>query len=312
MNEYRHINMAPNPRLRPSSRSYLRSSAHHLGWMGFHLVMLDLNTYVAYRLAPETFGSPHMVGGDFSAWCGDLARVTGIPKPLVRLFWTLNLAHTNCQGLCCSWHILAVVGVATGVYLDEEWPKIMRKPFLSTSLNELWGTRYHQILKVGGGTVSLSSGHLPPPGETVRPPRSTDPRPRRLHPLGPVAHRDLLPAQTRGRRLAVPLFLRVLWPWVYRRATVLPVHGEAGRWCVGRGLDVGVCPGGEHPGGGSRVVERVGGDDAGRARGGPEDESCGLGGRLVGHWVQAMIVLGRVGLCIDVYVTTFHLHHPSS
>jgi hypothetical protein len=148
LNDYRHINMPPNPPLRASTRGCFRSVLYHFSWMFFHLLCLDLSTYPAFRLAPNTFGSAFHVGGDFSQWCTDLAASSGIPRPFVWDFWMLILAMNTYQGMACIWHVVALVGVGSGAYLDEEWPKMMDKPWLSTSLNELWGRRYHQTLRV--------------------------------------------------------------------------------------------------------------------------------------------------------------------
>ena len=147
LDEARHINMPPNPPIR-AGRSYLRAVLYHLAFAYIHLLFIDISTYPAYRLAPDSFGSPHLVGGDFGRWCTDLASSTGIPRPMIWSLWALNIAMTVYQGMASVSHTTALVAIASGVYLDEEWPKVLRKPWLSTSLNELWSKRYHQTLRV--------------------------------------------------------------------------------------------------------------------------------------------------------------------
>lgn len=44
-------------------------------------------------------------------------------------------------------------GVGSGIWLEEEWPKLLNRPYLSTSINEMWGKRYHQV----SDTVTIHS-----------------------------------------------------------------------------------------------------------------------------------------------------------
>lgn len=44
--------------------------------------------------------------------------------------------------------LFALVGVGSGLYNGEEWPKSFNEPLKSTSLNEFWGKRYHQLMRV--------------------------------------------------------------------------------------------------------------------------------------------------------------------
>jgi hypothetical protein len=43
------------------------------------------------------------------------------------------------------WHISAILGIGSGVWVDEEWVELMDRPWKATSLSELWGKRYHQV-----------------------------------------------------------------------------------------------------------------------------------------------------------------------
>ncbi|CAD6580694.1 MAG: hypothetical protein TREMPRED_002807 [Tremellales sp. Tagirdzhanova-0007] len=162
INEYRHINEPPNPTLR-ITRSYAQSMRHHLLYMQWHLFLMDLATYAAFRMAPETIGSPNLVGGDVRQVCRDLAMTTGLPELLWWMFWTMISAMVNYQGMATIWHILSAIGIGSGLYLDEEWPKLMHKPWLSTSLNEFWGKRYHQILRDFYLLLATPFSYLPRP-----------------------------------------------------------------------------------------------------------------------------------------------------
>ena len=123
---------------------------HHLGYMYLHLLGIDLCTYPAHRIAPDTFGSPLPVRGDFHAWCAELANAWGVLTVLVRYFWTITLAMITYQGMCCVFHMSAVVGIGSGLYIDEEYPKFADKPWMSTSLNEFWSKRWQQAVRVSG------------------------------------------------------------------------------------------------------------------------------------------------------------------
>lgn len=48
-------------------------------------------------------------------------------------------------GMSLVWHPAAILAIVSGIWIPEEWPKVMNKPWMSTSLNELWGKRYHQV-----------------------------------------------------------------------------------------------------------------------------------------------------------------------
>lgn len=50
-----------------------------------------------------------------------------------------------CAGTMGTYHMFALIGVGSGVWIDEEWPRFMDQPWKSDSLNDLWGKRYHQV-----------------------------------------------------------------------------------------------------------------------------------------------------------------------
>jgi hypothetical protein len=47
--------------------------------------------------------------------------------------------------MMATFHLFALVGVGSGIWIDEEWPEFMDEPWKSDSLNDLWGKRYHQV-----------------------------------------------------------------------------------------------------------------------------------------------------------------------
>jgi hypothetical protein len=109
------------------------------------MFLFDLFTYLPFRIAPTTFGSPELVGGDFTSWCANLAASSGVPVGSVWLFWGVCLAGIVYVGQGLTFHLLATILVASGLYRSEEWPDLYDKPFTSTSLRELWSVRYSQV-----------------------------------------------------------------------------------------------------------------------------------------------------------------------
>lgn len=156
----RHVNLPPNPPLVASPKgSYLHGLLKHMWGMYVHLIGLDLATYIPYRLAPKTFGSYKALYpsvrpdrsvplGNFSGWCADLGAQWGIPAEAVRVLMTFLAGAAQGLGLCCTWHLCCVLYVGSGLWLEEECPRFWNQPWKSTSLNELWGQRYHQTLRV--------------------------------------------------------------------------------------------------------------------------------------------------------------------
>ena len=46
------------------------------------------------------------------------------------------------------WHALALLLIGSGLYTDQDFPELFNKPFLATTMTDLWGRRYHQLLRV--------------------------------------------------------------------------------------------------------------------------------------------------------------------
>lgn len=72
------------------------------------------------------------------------------------------------------------LGIASGIWLPEEWPEIMDRPYLASSLNELWGKRWHQALRVSDTPPNPTIiPTLPSANLLVHPPQS---EPSTVHP----------------------------------------------------------------------------------------------------------------------------------
>ena len=146
--EFRHINIPPNPPLPSrtkagqSGRGYFSSITYHATNMIFHITLLDFILYPFYILDPTGLGSPHPGGG------GDLK---GFCKRFGGLWWiywgwgAFAVGVGICVATMGTYHMFALMGVGSGVWIDEEWPRFMDQPWKSDSLNDLWGKRYHQV-----------------------------------------------------------------------------------------------------------------------------------------------------------------------
>jgi len=147
-NPMRRIGLVPGTAIRSSARppSYVRSILHHLWHFFLNFFIFDAASYLVFRLAPMTFGHPTLaVGGDFRRWCRELASQSGLPIPAIWLFWEICQIIKIGNGTCLAFHLFAIPALITGLYRPEEWPRLMHQPVKSSSLNELWGTRYHQV-----------------------------------------------------------------------------------------------------------------------------------------------------------------------
>lgn len=72
---------------------------------------------------------------------------------------TACLGLVTYHGIGSMWHISAILGIGSGVWVDEEWVELMDRPWMASSLSELWGTRYHQVSDASGASgPRLGSG----------------------------------------------------------------------------------------------------------------------------------------------------------
>ena len=125
----RHVTLRPSAApLRPT-RTYAQSVRYHLTRMVLHAFIMDAST----------FSSKYIVPFDHT--------VLGLDKPLGRIFWLFSAGIPAWQGLAAIWHVYAFIMIASGVYVDEEFPKLFNNPALADCMNDLW-KRWHPWLAV--------------------------------------------------------------------------------------------------------------------------------------------------------------------
>lgn len=145
-NEFRLLSIAPySPPLKRSAYGWFPHLLYHISMFIFHLIIFDLSTYPLFYLDPDGIGHPFGKHADYNATVEGLAASFGVPRVVVKAGLTFNLGWATYVAMAATVHLLAVLGMATGVWCGEEWPRTMRNPFLATSLCEFWGRRYHQV-----------------------------------------------------------------------------------------------------------------------------------------------------------------------
>lgn len=145
VSDYRHVNMPPNPPLKPG-RGYLRSVLSHFAGLVLQITLMDLLLYPGYILDPTGLGSPNTPTTplDLVGFCFRPERSIAAGLGLWVWFAVALGLGIVCATMGC-YHLFALIGIGSGVYLDEEWPRFMNQPWKAQSLNELWGKRYHQV-----------------------------------------------------------------------------------------------------------------------------------------------------------------------
>jgi hypothetical protein len=117
--------------------------------MIYYIFLMDLFIYPLYMLDPTGFGSPCPIPEDRAQGRGDI--VAFCVKEVGSWWWalwiwlTFEIAAATMVAMMGTYHMLALIGVGSGIWLDEEWPQFMDAPWKSDSLNDLWGKRYHQV-----------------------------------------------------------------------------------------------------------------------------------------------------------------------
>lgn len=144
--DYRHINMPPNPPLTQSQRGWPRAVLSHLGGFMLHIGLMDLVLYPIHHLDPYGLGSaePPQKPNDLVGFCVERAG-GGYAWVIWWLAFAVALGVAMVFAMIGTYHLFAFLGIASGLYLDEEWPAFTDSPFVSDSLNDLWGKRYHQV-----------------------------------------------------------------------------------------------------------------------------------------------------------------------
>lgn len=142
----RKLNYAPNPPL-SLARSHeiqkdgtgIRSTVK---WAFFHLLLVDLFTLptVFHQGLYRSDGSR-----DYQQWLISLSTATGLPMVMIKIGSMGCYAGTVFCGVQGGWEVLKILGVGSGLWVEEEWPAIMDRPQRSSSMIDLWGRRYHQV-----------------------------------------------------------------------------------------------------------------------------------------------------------------------
>jgi hypothetical protein len=146
LNEFRLLSIAPySLPLKRSRHGYFLTLLYHLAMFTLHMIMFDLFTAPVYYLDPHGIGEPHGKGRDYQASLTRIAIKTGVRPGVVKVGLSALLGINVYNGMATTWHIAAIVGIGSGIYTGEEFPKYMNKPWLATSLSEFWSKRYHQV-----------------------------------------------------------------------------------------------------------------------------------------------------------------------
>lgn len=143
------INTAPEPPLK-RGRGYLSSLWHNF-YLGFvYLLLFDGFHIIVARLAPDTFGGCYMTHADFVPWVQDLGKQAGLPWawPIIWTAFAWGYMIDNVAGMAMPYHFMAVIFIGIGYNIGEEWPDMHDGWWKATSLNEFWGTRYHQVRRL--------------------------------------------------------------------------------------------------------------------------------------------------------------------
>ena len=146
LNGHRHVGIRGHTPQQPQGKSYIRYLLHHVAWLMFHLVpMQEINAAIVILSTPLGH-----VGSDpdLLVLLNQIAGSTGIPAWVWRLPCTFLLACWLHAVMALWYHGLALLGLLSGLWTGEEFPRLMDWPIKSDSLGELWGKRYHQWNRV--------------------------------------------------------------------------------------------------------------------------------------------------------------------
>lgn len=106
----------------------------------FHAFGFDACLQTIRILSPETFGS--LDGG--SLFDHTLPPILELLRSVFASFLTVWMAYFAIQW---SYHFLAILCTILFQHHPSQWPPLFDSPWLSTSLSELWGRRWHQMMR---------------------------------------------------------------------------------------------------------------------------------------------------------------------
>ncbi|WVF71752.1 hypothetical protein IAT40_006560 [Kwoniella sp. CBS 6097] len=121
--------------------TYSRHLIHHLVLFLPNLIICDILFYLMIKLSLLTPNKsyPLLRQAIFNKY--------GIPPLLADALNCLNQCMSTYSGMQIIWHGLAFIGIGSGLWIGEEWPKLLDRPWLAESCNDFWGRRWHQILR---------------------------------------------------------------------------------------------------------------------------------------------------------------------
>ena len=150
----RKINYPPNPPLKPLHNpcSRTQSIIRAIIWSTTYSILVDFFTLWLPLLRHHGL---YLSDGtrDFARFCDTLADKYGVPVLLVRAGFMGCYVGTVFCGIQGGWEVVRGLALGSGVWIEEEWPELMRSPQRSSSMTELWGKRYHQV---SSGAVDMS------------------------------------------------------------------------------------------------------------------------------------------------------------
>lgn len=105
----------------------------------FHAVAFDACAQIIRSMSPETFGS--LRGG--SLFDHTLPPILELLRAMLVSFLTPVAVYFGMQHI---YHFLAIVCVTVLHHHPSQWPPLFDSPLFSTSLNQLWARRWHQVM----------------------------------------------------------------------------------------------------------------------------------------------------------------------
>jgi hypothetical protein len=138
----RKINYPPNPPLplRPNTSFTIRKSLIRILTIG---LLVDVCTLPIYLFRNHGLYRPDG-SRSFARLCENMGGA-GINVAIVRFGWMVIYGTILLGGIQSGWEMARLVGIGSGVWLEEEWPEVLDRPWAASSMTDLWGRRYHQV-----------------------------------------------------------------------------------------------------------------------------------------------------------------------
>ena len=108
--------------------------------LALHALGFDTCLQIIHMLSPDTFGSSS--GG--SLFDHTLPPLLELLRSVFVSLLTVWLTYFAIQW---TYQVLAIIGTVLFQQRPSQWPPLFDSPWLSTSLSELWGRRWHQLMR---------------------------------------------------------------------------------------------------------------------------------------------------------------------